>query len=128
MIKTRVGYNLRNFAGYNPRLAQQPPPTRYARLDAVGAIVNQAYFHATKAADLTSPIVGAMLADAPVSYPFLVGHASARLRPVAGHRQERRAARYRQLSRNVGEVLGVFAEISRSPNGRRFCTSAMHRR
>ena len=45
MIDTRVGYNLRNFAGYNPILAQQPAPTRYARLDAVGAIVNQSLQH-----------------------------------------------------------------------------------
>ena len=26
MINTRIAYNLRNFAGYNPNLPQQPPP------------------------------------------------------------------------------------------------------
>ena len=112
MINTRVGYNLRNFAGYDPRLAQQPPPTRYARLDAVGAIVNQAYFHATRAADMTSPIVGALLADAPVSYPFLWDTPQHDFVQWLGIAKSGGPFDINSLARNVGEVLGVFAEIS----------------
>ena len=111
MINTRVGYNLRNFAGYNPNLLQQPSPTRYARLDAVGAIVNQAYFHATRAADLTSPIAGAMLADAPVSYPFLWDTPQHDFVQWLGIAKSGGPFDILSLSRNVGEVLGVFAEI-----------------
>jgi hypothetical protein len=112
MINTRVGYNLRNFAGYNPTLPQQPPPTRYARLDAVGAIVNQAYFHATRAADLTSPIAGAMLADAPVSYPFLWDTPQHDVVQWLGIAKSGGVLDIQSLARNVGEVLGVFAEIA----------------
>ena len=112
MINTRVGYNLRNFAGYNPNLPQQPPPTRYARLDAVGAIVNEVYFHATRAADLTSPIAGAMLADAPVSYPFLWDTPQHDVVQWLGIAKSGGPFDILSLSRNVGEVLGVFAEIT----------------
>ena len=112
MINSRVGYNLRNFAGYDPRLAQQPPPTRYSRLDAVGAIVNQAYFHATRAADVTSPIVGALLADAPVSYPCLWDTPQHDFVQWLGIAKSGGPLDIDSLSRNVGEVLGVFAEIS----------------
>jgi hypothetical protein len=112
MINTRVGYNLRNFAGYNPNLPQQPPPTRYARLDAVGAIVNQVYFHATRAADPTSPIAGAMLADAPVSYPFLWDTPQHDVVQWLGIAKSGGPLDIQSLARNVGEVLGVFAEIA----------------
>ncbi len=112
MINVRVGYNLRNFAGYNPNLPQQPPPVRYARLDAVGAIVNQAYFHATPAAALTSPIAGAMLADAPVSYPFLWDTPQHDVVQWLGIAKSGGPFDIQSLSRNVGEVLGVFAEIT----------------
>ena len=112
MINTRVGYNLRNFAGYDPRLAQQPLPTRYARLDAVGAIVNQAYFHATRAADVTSPTVGALLADAPVSYPCLWDTPQHDFVQWLGIAKSGGPLDIDSLSRNVGEVLGVFGDIS----------------
>jgi hypothetical protein len=112
MLSTRVGYNLRNFAGYNPNLLQQPPPTRYARLDAVGAIVNQAYFHATPAAALTSPIAGAVLADAPVSYPFLWDTPQHDFVQWLGIAKSGGPLDINSLARNVGEVLGVFAEIA----------------
>ena len=112
MIKTRVGYNLRNFAGYNPNLPQQPPPTRYARLDAVGAIVNEVYYHATRAVDLTSPIAGAMLADAPVNYPFLWDTPQHDVVQWLGIAKNGGPLDVLSLARNVGEVLGVFAEIT----------------
>jgi hypothetical protein len=71
VITARVGYNLRNFPGHDPANNISSAPTRYSRLDAVGAIVNEVYFHAVKAADVTSPIVATKPANAPVSYPFL---------------------------------------------------------
>jgi processive rubber oxygenase RoxA-like protein len=110
MIDLRVGYNLRNFGGYNPNLPQQPPPTRYARLDAVGAIVNEVYFHAAKAAEVT-PISGALLADAPVSYPFLWDTPQHDLVQWLGIAKSGGPLDILSLSRNVGEVLGVFGEI-----------------
>ena len=77
MTNTRIGYNLRNFAGYNPNLAQQPPPSRYGRLDAVGAIVNEVYFHASSASSPTSAIAGRDACRCSGRLPFPVGHASA---------------------------------------------------
>ena len=112
MINTRVGYNLRNFAGYNPNLPSQPAPTRYARLDAVGAIANEAYHHAASAAELTSPIVGALLADAPVSYPFLWDTPQHDVVQWLGFVKNGGLLDILTLSRNVGEVLGVFAEVA----------------
>ena len=111
MIETRVGYNFRNFAGYNPNLPQQPPPTRYARLDAVGAIVNEVYFHATRAAELT-PTSGALLADAPVSYPFLWDTPQHDVVQWLGIAKSGGPLDILSLSRNVGEVLGVFGDIT----------------
>jgi cytochrome c5 len=111
VIDVRVAYNLRNFAGYNPNLPQQPPPTRYARLDAVGAIVNEVYFHATKAAELT-PIAGAQLADAPVSYPCLWDTPQHDFVQWLGIARSGGPLDVLSLSRNVGEVLGVFGEIT----------------
>ena len=110
VIADRVAYNLRNFAGYNPNLPQQPPPSRYARLDAVGAIVNEVYFHATRAADVT-PISGAMLADAPVSYPFLWDTPQHDIVQWLGIAKSGGPLDILSLSRNVGEVLGVFGDI-----------------
>jgi hypothetical protein len=112
MISARVGYNVRNFAGYIPNLTQQPPPTRFARLDAVGAIVNQAFFHAARAVDATSPIAGALLADAPVSYPFLWDTPQHDFVQWLGIAKSGGPFDIDSLSRNVGEVLGVFAEVA----------------
>jgi cytochrome c peroxidase len=112
MISTRVAYNLRNFAGYNPNLLEQPPPSRYARLDAVDAIVNEVYFHATPAAGLGSPIAGAMLADAPASYPFLWDTPQHDFVQWLGIARSGGPLDIFSLSRNVGEVLGVFAEVT----------------
>ena len=46
-IEQRVGYNKRNFPGYDPQ-QPAPPPADYARLDAFGAIMNEAYYHAAE--------------------------------------------------------------------------------
>jgi hypothetical protein len=113
MIQARVGYNLRNFPGYNSRqILPPPPPTRYGRLDAVGAIVNQVYYHAAKSADLRSPIAGALLADAPVSYPFLWDTPQHDIVQWLGIARNGGPLDIFTLSRNVGEVLGVFADFS----------------
>ena len=85
---------------------------RYARLDAVGAIVNEVYFHATPAAGLSSPIAGAMLADAPVSYPFLWDTPQHDFVQWLGIAKSGGPLDIFSLSRNVGEVLGVFAEVT----------------
>jgi len=45
-IDKRIAYNLRNFPGYNPN-EPAPAPAEYARLDAVGAIVNEVCIWAT---------------------------------------------------------------------------------
>ena len=111
MINIRVGYNRRNFPGYEPNLAQQPPPTNYARLDAVGAIINEVYFHATRAAEVT-PISGALLADAPVSYPFLWDTPQHDVVQWLGIAKSGGPLDILSLSRNVGEVLGVFGDIT----------------
>jgi len=46
-----------------------PAPADYGRLDAVGAIVNEVYYHSVK--NPTSPTDNTKQASAPVSYPFL---------------------------------------------------------
>jgi mono/diheme cytochrome c family protein len=113
LIKIRTGYNLRNFRGYQfEQTVPPPPPTRYGRLDAVGAIVNQVYYHAAKAADRTSPIVGAMLADAPVSYPFLWDTPQHDVVQWLGIAKNGGPFDVFTLARNVGEVLGVFADFT----------------
>ncbi len=91
-IKVRAGYNLRNFPGYDPKAPLQPP-TRFGRLDAVDSIVNEVYNFAVKNPNPDMPTVVSKTANAAVSYPCPVGHPAARRRGVAGHRQERRAAR-----------------------------------
>jgi hypothetical protein len=111
-LKTRVGYNLRNFPGYDPRVITPPAPGRYGRLDAVDAIVNEVYYHATKAADLTSPIVGALLANAAVSYPCLWDTPQHDFVEWLGIAKNGGLLDVNTLSRNVGEVLGVFGDFA----------------
>ena len=111
-IKTRIGYNLRNFPGYNPTQNPPPPPTRYARLDAVGAIVNEVYYHAVKAANLNSPTEGALPANAPVSYPFLWDTPQHDVVQWLGIAKNGGPLDVFTLSRNVGEVMGVFADFA----------------
>ena len=111
VIKTRVGYNLRNFLGTDQAKLPPAAPSRYARLDAVGAIVNEVFFHAVKAEDLTSPTVAAKPADAPVSYPFLWDTPQHDVVQWLGIAKNGGLLDIFTLSRNVGEVVGVFADV-----------------
>jgi mono/diheme cytochrome c family protein len=107
-IQKREAYNLRNFPGYVPN---QPsaPPSNYARLDAVGAIVNEVYHHAVDSP--TSPIENTQPANAPVSYPFLWDTPQQRLEQWIGIAKSGGPLDIDSLARNVGEVLGVFADF-----------------
>jgi hypothetical protein len=107
-IDHRVAYNLRNFPGYNPGVPA-PPPTNYARLDAVGAIVNELYYHAVKSP--VSPIDNTKLANAPVSYPFIWDSPQQELEQWIGIAKSGGPGDIESLARNVGEVLGVFADF-----------------
>ncbi len=61
---------------------------------------------------LTSPIVGAMLADAPVSYPCLWDTPQHDFVQWLGIAKNGGLLDILTLSRNVGEVLGVFADFT----------------
>jgi hypothetical protein len=111
VIKTRSDYNLRNFPGFDPNQTSPPAPTRYTRLDALGAIVNQVFYHALYTSSSTSPIAGAYLADAPVSYPFIWDTPQHDFVQWLGVAKNGGPLDILSLSRNVGEVLGVFADF-----------------
>ena len=111
-IKIRVGYNLRNFVGYDPQPIPPATPTRYGRLDAVGAIVNETYWHAVRNPDLDKPTVVAKPADAPVSYPFLWDTPQHDRVEWLGIAKSGGPGDLFSLSRNVGEVLGVFGDFT----------------
>jgi hypothetical protein len=121
-IEKRVAYNIRNFPGYNPNVPA-PPPANYARLDAVGAIVNEVFYHAVKAP--TSPIDNTKSANAPVSYPFLWDTPQQELEQWIGIAKSGGPLDILSLSRNVGEVLGVFADyvIPDRPNSLGYSSS-----
>jgi mono/diheme cytochrome c family protein len=112
VINARVGYNLRNFPGYDPTATTASSPSRYARLDAVGAIINEVFYHAVRSADLTSPTVAAKPADAPVSYPFLWDTPQHDVVQWLGIAKNGGPFDIMTMSRNVGEVLGVFADFA----------------
>jgi hypothetical protein len=107
-IEKRVAYNLRNFPGYNPN-APAPAPVDYGRLDAVGAIVNEVFYHAVKAPK--SPTDNTKPANAPVSYPFIWDTPQQELEQWTGIAKSGGPLDILSLSRNVGEVLGVFADF-----------------
>jgi hypothetical protein len=111
-LKARVNYNLRNFPGFDPRQTSAPPPSRYGRLDAVDAIVNEVYYHALGGAEQPSPIAGARLATAPVSYPCLWDTPQHDFVEWLGIARNGGALDVLTLSRNVGEVLGVFGDFA----------------
>jgi hypothetical protein len=111
-IKTRIGYNLRNFPGYDPQQTSPAPPTRYGRLDAVDAIVNEVYHFAVKNPDPNNPTEGAKPATAPVSYPFLWDTPQHDIVEWLGIAKNGGPLDVFTLSRNVGEVLGVFGDVS----------------
>jgi hypothetical protein len=107
-ISRRIAYNLRNFPGYNPNVPA-PPPADYARLDAVDAIVNEVYHHSVK--HPASPTDNTKPATAPVSYPFLWDTPMQELEQWIGIAKSGGPLDVFSLSRNVGEVLGVFADF-----------------
>ena len=103
MIERRVGYNRRNFPGYDPE-RPAPPPDDYARLDAFGAIINEVYYHAQKSPG--NPVATSKPANSPVSYPFLWDTPGQNIVQWVGLKN----GGLLSLSRNVGEVLGVFGD------------------
>jgi hypothetical protein len=114
-IKTRVGYNLRNFPGYDPQPALRVPPTRYGRLDAVDSIVNEVYHFAVRNPDPNNPTESAKPATAPVSYPFLWDTPQHDFVEWLGIAKNGGPLDILTLSRNVGEVIGVFGDLSIPP-------------
>ena len=111
MVKIRGGYNERNFPDYDPARAAPATLTNYGRLDAVDAIVNEVYWAASKVQDLDNPKVVAHPADAPVSYPFLWDAPQHDLVEWLGIAKGGGPGDIFSLSRNVGEVLGVFGDF-----------------
>ena len=111
-LRIRAGYNLRNFPGYDPRELAPPAPTRYGRLDAVDAIVNEVYYHSVKTADLTTPTVNTRSANAPASYPCLWDTPQHDYVEWLGIAKNGGLLDVHTLSRNVGEVLGVFGDFA----------------
>jgi hypothetical protein len=107
-IDKRIAYNLRNSPGYNPN-EPAPAPADYARLDAVGAIVNEVFYHSVKAP--TSPTDNTSPANAPVSYPFIWDTPQQELEQWIGIAKSGGPLDVFSLSRNVGEALGVFADF-----------------
>lgn len=110
-IKTRAGYNLRNFPGYDPMQTTPPPATSYGRLDAVDAIVNEVYHLAIKNPDPTNPAEDAKPANAPVSYPCLWDTPQHDFVEWLGIAKSGGPADIFSLGRNVGEVIGVFGDV-----------------
>jgi len=107
-IDKRIAYNLRNFPGYNPN-EPAPAPADYTRLDAVGAIVNEVYYHSVKTP--ASPTDNTRPANAPVSYPFIWDTPQQQLEQWIGIAKSGGPLDAESLARNVGEVLGVFADF-----------------
>jgi hypothetical protein len=103
MIKIRDGYHARNFPANSPG--------GYARVDALGAILNEVFHRAVRPADLSSPTVNTSPADAPVSYPFLWDTPQHDRVQWIGTPENGGFFNVLSLGRNVGEVLGVFADF-----------------
>ncbi len=109
-LKIREGYNQRNFPGTNVG-PPVPPPSQYGRLDAVDAIVNEIYHGALSSAARANPVANAKAADAPVSYPCLWDTPQHDLVEWLGIAKSGGPLDILALSRNVGEVLGVFGNF-----------------
>ena len=120
MFKIRSGYNLRNFLGYDPKATSPQLLTNYGRLDAVDSIVNEAFWRTVKNPDLDHPTVVAKPCNARVSYPFLWDtpqHVAVEWLGIAsngklGDSIEGIRGDFSGLTRNVGEVLGVFGRFT----------------
>jgi hypothetical protein len=103
VIDRRKGYNLRNF----------PPdrPAGYGRVDAFGAILNEVFHHAAKNAPPEPDATNTKPADASVSYPCLWDTPQHDRVQWVGNAQNGGLLDVLSLGRNVGEVLGVFADF-----------------
>ena len=110
-IQKRIGYNLRNFPTYDPSLTVPPEPTEYGRLDAVDAIVNEVFHLAVRDPDPANPTQESKPANAPVSYPFLWDTPQHDVVEWLGIAKSGGPLGIKSLSRNVGEVVGVFANV-----------------
>jgi hypothetical protein len=108
-LEARIGYNRRNFPRYDPT-HPTPPPTSYARLDALGAIVNEVFNFARKDSVPAGDPSIVRPADAPVSYPFLWDTPGQNLVQWVGVPNGGPLG-ILSLARNVGEVLGVFGGL-----------------
>jgi hypothetical protein len=110
-IKERDGYNQRNFLGYDPNALKLERPTRFGRLDAVDAIVNEVFWHAVKDPSADPKIV-AIRPDALVSYPCLWDTPKHfKNLEWIGIAKSGGPFDFFSLARNVGEVLGVFGNF-----------------
>jgi hypothetical protein len=103
LIDRLVGYNRRNFPGYDPQ-QPAPTPTEYARFDALGAYINEVYYHAQRSP--ANPVATSQPANAPVSYPHLWNTPGQNLVQWVGLPH----GGLFTLARNVAEALGVFAD------------------
>ncbi len=112
MLTIRTGYNRRNFPGYDPaHISPLRPPTSFGRLDAVDAIVNEAYHLAVRNPDPANPTQESMPANAPVSYPFLWDTPLHKKVEWLGVANSGGIGGVLSLGRNVGEVIGVFGDV-----------------
>jgi len=103
----REQYNARN---------QSPHAYGFARLDAFGRILNEVLVRHLKLPEVSGQ---SKPADAPVSYPFLWDtphHDFVQWNAIAANRIIGSPV-IGSLSRNVGEVLGVFGEVEIPPMG-----------
>ena len=101
-VRRRLAFTVRERDNWRQRNVPELPPGP-GRVDALGVILNQVTAYYTRRPD------NARTPDAPVSYPFLWGA------PYLTHVQYNGVAPNEgagALARNVGQVLGVFGEVS----------------
>lgn len=103
VIARRQGYNERNFP--------EDTPAGFGRIDAFGAIMNEVFHRAIRREAETSNTANTEKADAPVSYPFLWDTPQHDLVQWVGNVENGGPLEVGALGRNVGEVLGVFADF-----------------
>ncbi len=113
MLAIRIGYNRRNFPNYDPsQISPLRPPASFGRLDAVDAIVNEAFHLAIRNPDPANPTQESQPANAPVSYPFLWDTPRHKKVEWLGIAQSGGLDGVLSLGRNVGEVVGVFGDVT----------------
>ena len=103
VIDRRDGYRARNFP--------TDRPSGYGRIDALGAILNEVFFRVLRPEDQTPNTANSKPANAPVSYPCLWDTPQHDKVQWIGAAQNGGIRNIGNLSRNVGEVLGVFGDF-----------------